>query len=197
MFSLRITYICLFITDYYEGPRSIPLLYGSFTFICNRVLFALMSINSNQIKSNYKVETGDNWFRHKPMDVVLKKNIEIIYDQIITTSRPVGANRPDLIIKDVANKKAFIIDISCPVDTNVNKKEMEKLSKYGGLRVELERMWGVKAEIIPVIVGGLGAVTKNLADYLAKIPGIPDLHMCQKICLLGSKRILADVLKRK
>ena len=73
---------------------------------------------------------------------------------------------------------------------------MEKLSKYGGLRVELERMWGVKAEIVPVIVGGLGAVTKNLADYLAKIPGTPDLHMCQKICLLGSKRILTDVLKR-
>ena len=146
---------------------------------------------------HFKVETGDNWFRHKPMDVVLRNNVEIIYDQFIATSRPIGANRPDIIIKDVANKKAFIIDISCPVDTNVNKKEMEKLSKYGGLRVELERMWGVKAEIVPVIVGGLGAVTKNLADYLAKIPGTPDLHMCQKICLLGSKRILTDVLKRK
>ena len=131
------------------------------------------------------------------MDVVLRNNVEIIYDQFIATSRPIGANRPDIIIKDVANKKAFIIDISCPVDTNVNKKEMEKLSKYGGLRVELERMWGVKAEIVPVIVGGLGAVTKNLADYLAKIPGTPDLHMCQKICLLGSKQILTDVLKRK
>ena len=96
----------------------------------------------------------------------------------------------------MARKKAFIIDISCPVDTNIKKKEMEKLSKYGGLRVELERMWGVKAEIIPIIVGGLGAVTRNLPDYLAKIPGLPDLHMCQKICLLGSKRILMDVLKR-
>ena len=108
-----------------------------------------------------------------------------------------GANQPDIIIKDVAKKKAFMIDISCPVDTNMKKKEMEKISKYGGLKVELERMWGVKAEIIPVIVGGLGAVTKNLFDYLAKIPGNPDLHMCQRICLLGSKRILMDVLKRK
>ena len=131
------------------------------------------------------------------MDMVLRNNVEIIYDQIITTTRPIGANRPDLIIKDVANKKAFIIDVSCPVDTNVGKKEMEKVSKYGGLRVELERMWGVDAEIIPVIVGGLGAVTKNLMGYLSKIPGFPDVHMCQKICLLGSKRILMDVLKRK
>ena len=51
-------------------------------------------------------------------------------------------------------------------------------------------MWGVKEEIVAVIVEELGAVTKNLADYLAKIPGTLDLHMCQKICLLGTKRIL-------
>ena len=143
------------------------------------------------------MDTGDNWFRHKPSDVLIRKDVEVIYDQSITTTRPIGANRPDLIIKDVANKKAFIIDVSCPVDTNVNKKEMEKLSKYGGLRVELEKMWGVDTEIIPIIVGGLGAVTRNLTGYLAKLPGLPDPHMCQKICLLGSKRILMDVLKRK
>ena len=70
--------------------------------------------------------------------MLVRKNVEILYDQIITTTRPIGANRPDIIIKDVAKKKAFIIDVSCPVDTNIGKKEMEKLSKYGGLRVELE-----------------------------------------------------------
>ena len=40
------------------------------------------------------------------MDVVLRNNVEIVYDQIITTSRPVGANRPDIIIKDEANNKS-------------------------------------------------------------------------------------------
>ena len=74
---------------------------------------------------------------------------------------------------------------------------MEKISKYGALRAEAERMWGAKAEVIPVVVGGLGAVTKNLRDNLAKIPGSPDVYMCQKICLLGSKKILQDVLRRR
>ena len=55
-------------------------------------------------------------------------------------------------------------------------------------------MWGVNTEVIPVVVGGLGTVTKNIGDYLSKIPGVPDLFMCQKICLLGSSRILRDVL---
>ena len=150
-----------------------------------------------KISQHYNLPTGDNWFRHEPPEVSMNDKCEIIYDQCIAATRPIGANRPDIIIKDKMHKKALIIDVSCPVDTNVGKKEREKVGKYGGLRAELERMWGVNAETIPVVVGGLGAVTKNLGDYLTKIPGCPDQYMCQKICLLGSKRILQDVLKRR
>ena len=134
---------------------------------------------------------------HNPTEVTIYKKIEVVYDQIILTTRPVGANIPDILIKDLSNKKTYIIDVSCPIDINVGKKEMEKISKYGALRAEAERMWGAKAEVIPVVVGGLGAVTKNLGDNLAKIPGSPDVYMCQKICLLGSKKILQDVLRRR
>ena len=183
-----------------QSPETIFHISGACDILAKREYFtrhnSICQYIHFKVLEHYKMDTGANWFKHKPKEVVIGKNVEIIYDQLISTTRPIGANRPDLIIKDMARKKAFIIDISCPVDTNIKKKEMEKLSKYGGLRVELERMWGVKAEIIPIIVGGLGAVTRNLSDYLAKIPGLPDLHMCQKICLLGSKRILMDVLKR-
>ena len=149
-----------------------------------------------KVLKSYNIDVGDNWYMHNPAEVVTKNKIEVIYDQTILTTRPVGANRPDILIKDLENKKAYIIDISCPIDTNVGKKENEKISKYGALSAEAERMWGVKAQVIPVIVGGLGAVTKNLGDNLAKIPGAPDSYMCQKICLLGSKKILHDVLRR-
>ena len=115
---------------------------------------------------------------HNPAEVVTKNKIEVIYDQTILTTRPVGANRPDILIKDLENKKAYIIDISCQVDTNCGKKECKKIAKYGALGIEAESMWGVKAQIIPVIVGGLGAVS----------------HIY--ICLLGSKKILKDVLRR-
>ena len=94
-------------------------------------------------------------------------------------------------------KKAYIIDISCPVDFNVGKKEGEKVAKYMGLSAQLNRMWGTDTETIPVIVGGLGTVSKNLGDFLTTIPGLPDLFMCQKICLLGSKKILQDTLRRR
>ena len=56
----------------------------------------------------------------------MTKNVEIVYDQVITTDRPVGANRPDILIRDKANKQTFIVDISCPCDVNVVNKEAEK-----------------------------------------------------------------------
>ena len=79
----------------------------------------------------------------------------------------------------------------------LGRRRMEKISKYGHLQVEPEKIWGTNADIIPVVIGGLGAVTKNLTDRLTKIPGCPDQFICQKICLLGSTRILQDVLKRR
>ena len=32
-------------------------------------------------------------------------------------------------------------------------------------------MWGVKASVVPVVIGGLGAVTPKLEAWLQQIPG--------------------------
>ena len=48
-------------------------------------------------------------------------------------------------------------------------------------------MWGAKYTVIPIVIGGLGAVTPHCVEYLRVIPGEPDIHMCQKITLLGSE----------
>ena len=51
--------------------------------------------------------------------------------------------------------------------------------------------------VVPVVIGGLGAVSMKLSDHVAMLPGYPKLFMCQKIALLGSERILRDVLGRR
>ena len=140
---------------------------------------------------------GENWFRHEPKEAIIHNNVEVLYDQIILTDMEVGANRPDLVVKDKIRKKSFIIDVSCPCDLNIYKKEASKTAKYVGLKGQLQKMWGFDCLIIPVVIGGLGAVTHNLKDFLAMIPGCPNATMCQKTTLLGSKKILTDVLKRR
>ena len=48
--------------------------------------------------------------------------------------------------------------------------------------------------IIPVVIGPLGIVTKNLENYLSKIDFAPGIEPLQKTCLLGTARVLRKVL---
>ena len=58
-------------------------------------------------------------------------------------------------------------------------------------------MWGGNCLIIPVVIGGLGAVSNESDLHVEKIPGNVSLAMCQKITLVGSKKILSGVLARQ
>ena len=127
----------------------------------------------------------------------MNSHVEIIWDMLLTTERSVGANRPDIVIRDKKENKVYIIDVSCPSDVNVDVKENEKMSKYSALRVELGKMWRSECVVIPVVVGGLGTVSTKLNDYLKMIPGNPSGVMCSKITLLGSEKIMRSVLSRK
>ena len=108
-----------------------------------------------------------------------------------------GANRPDIVIRDKSEKVTYILDVSCPSDVNVTSKENEKLSKYSGLRVELAKMWNCESIVIPVVIGGLGAVSDKFIQYINMIPAEISSALCQKITLLGSELIMRSCLSRK
>ena len=148
------------------------------------------------ISQTYNLQCGKNWYMHEPKEVISTKDVDILYDRVIKTDIEVGANRPDIVVKDLNSKKAYIIDVACPCDLNIHKTEGTKVAKYIGLKGQLQKMWGFDCIIIPVVIGGLGGVTGNLKDNLALIPGHPRLAICQKIALLGSKKILLDALSR-
>ena len=82
----------------------------------------------------------------------------ILWDMPIHTDREIKANRPDIVVKDYQERKCLLIEVSVPTDDNVSLKEMEKLSKYKDLEIEITRMWGLKTETIPIIVGALGMI---------------------------------------
>jgi len=57
---------------------------------------------------------------------------------------------------------ANLVDFSCPFDSNVMHKEIEKVEKYQDLLLEIQRLWNVKVEVIPIILGALGALSPSL-----------------------------------
>ena len=130
------------------------------------------------VSKHFGLPTGKNWFMHEPKEAIIHKSVDLLYDQVLTTDLEVGANRPDLVIKDKVSKKIYIIDVSCPCDLNIHKMENTKVAKYIGLKGQLQKMSGYECVVIPVVVGGLGAVTHKLRNYLSNIPGSPNITMC-------------------
>ena len=72
--------------------------------------------------------------------------------------------------------------------------EIEKKSKSKDLELEIQRMWQKKTKVIPVVVGGLGTVKKGMVENIKKVSERTTVTGTQKICMLGSARILRKVL---
>ena len=82
--------------------------------------------------------------------------------------------KPDNAIRD--NEKG---NIAYYGDSFVTEEETDKIVKYKDLIIEIQRMWNVKAKVIPVITGATGTIAKSLRQYLSNIPGkheIKELH---------------------
>ena len=89
-----------------------------------------------------------------------------------------------------------IIEIGVPFDTNVAVRQAEKGNKYMPLVSELQQMYpSFKYQIIPIIIGALGAVPKKLKEHLLKL-NIKENRIktttkkLQKAAILGSVRIM-------
>ncbi len=130
-----------------------------------------------------------------PPKVVENDRAKILWDFKIQTDKLVMANQPDIVLIDKQQKKALVIDVAIPSDSNIRKKEHEKLEKYQGLKEELEKMWKVRATVVPVVIGALGAVTPKLGEWLQQIPGKTSEVSVQKSAVLGTAKILRRTLK--
>ena len=108
-----------------------------------------------------------------------------------TYGRELSAKKTDIVIKDHANRCACckLIDVSVPSDRNTSTKVIEKLSKYKDLDIESTRMWGMRTEIVPVIVGALGLIREGMDQNLGKISGASNINELQKIIILGTVHI--------
>jgi hypothetical protein len=62
----------------------------------------------------------------------------------------------------------------------------EKIIKYKNITIEIQRMWNVKTNVIPVIIWAGGTISKLFRKYLNNVPGKQEMKELQKTAILGT-----------
>ena len=138
----------------------------------------------------------DKWYEHQPETVLENNDYKLLWDYNIHTDHQISARRPDLVVINKQEQTCQVIDIAVPEDTAVKAKEEEKLEKYQDLAREIQKMWSVRTQVLPVVIGALGTVPKRLESNLKRIGTNNSIELIQKSALLGTARILRKVLER-
>ena len=86
------------------------------------------------------------------------------------------------------------IDFTTLGDRNIIKKEAENVLKYKGLIIEIQRMWNVKAKVIPLIIGATAAISESPRKYLSNVAGEHEIKELQKTAILSTAHSLRKVL---
>jgi hypothetical protein len=149
------------------------------------------------ILRNNGFDVKKNWYQHEPTAVAESATHKILWDFNIQTDNEIQARRPDIVVLKKSEKKCMVIDIAVPSDRNCSSKEDEKISKYQDLSIEIKRIWKLReVKVIPIVVGALGTVTKNLGKYVVELGMDPKYSQpaIQKSAILGTARILRRVL---
>ena len=91
------------------------------------------------------------WCEHEPESVLENEDYKILWYFSIQTDHVIEAWRPDLVVVDKKERSCKIIDFAFPGDSRT-EKEKHKIEKYQDLGKELQKIWNVKVNIIPLFV---------------------------------------------
>ena len=70
------------------------------------------------------------------------------------------------------------------------------MEKCLDLKREIGKLWGQKiVEVVPVVIEALGNVTKEFDGWIEKLRITKNVGVMQKTTLLGTARILKNVLE--
>lgn len=148
-----------------------------------------------ELARKHDFPVSEKWYEHIPEPVLENENYKILWDVTIQTDHEIEARRPDLVLVQKKEKNTKLVDFAVPFDSRVLMKENEKIEKYQDLAREIRKLWNTKVDIIPIVIGSLGTVSKRFQSWLGKLDLQVHTKDVQKTTLLNSARILRKVLE--
>ena len=105
-----------------------------------------------------------------------------MWDFSLQTDQIIEAQRPDLVVVDKKERRCKITDFAVPGESRIEEKEKDKTEKYQDLGGKLQKIWNVKVKMIPLVVGSLGAIPKQIGNRLKQIGITVGLDTSEKYC---------------
>ena len=69
-----------------------------------------------------------------------------------------------MFVVDKKRRTSKIIDFVVPGYGRIEEKKKENIEKYQDLIRELQKIWNMRVEIIALVVGSLGTITKQFGN---------------------------------
>ena len=130
------------------------------------------------------------------MKIMITIIVMILWYFNIQCDSLIECRKPDIAVVLKKEKECKVVDIAVLGDSRIGKKELEKMEKYDDLKREIKRMWTMrKIEIIPIVIGALGAISRKSDKWIEKPDVDIRIELLQKTGLLGTARILRRSLE--
>jgi hypothetical protein len=149
-----------------------------------------------EVLKQYGLEDEEaTWFNIIVETVRENEKCLIVWNKKIPTHTRVAHSWPDIRIEDKQKKIIWLIDMACPSDGSVARKEEEKRRNYMDLEYELRTQrpnW--KSITVPVVVGVTGAIN-NVVKEVQKVllnekAALRCVAEMQKVTILGSLQMI-------
>ena len=113
-----------------------------------------------------KLGVVDNRWLHNPSPVLKSSSMKLLWGFTIQTDSHLPHNRPDIVYIRHLHKTAFLTDVAIPGDNRLAHKVNEKQDKYTDFKIEVQRMWYMRAVVMSLVIGTLGSVSVCLVENL-------------------------------
>ena len=93
-----------------------------------------------KLYEKYGFNKAGKWYILKSEKVLESKDCKILRDFSIQTDITLEHNRQDITVIDKESKKRLLIDLACPFETRIEKKEEKKCTNYSELKYEIAKI---------------------------------------------------------
>ena len=110
-------------------------------------------------------------------------------------------NGPDMTISNNQDMTCKIVEVTCPLDTNLHQAYEPKQQKYIQLISQMQILYPkYKFSAVIIIVRGMGAISKNFHESLGKLDIQEDRlntvqQIIRKASIIGTIKICKTVIK--